>query len=504
MFSMEGESKRTLLLSVRYATAGIGRQAFNFLLFAVWAHYLSPSDFGVLALLVISGTLVLRSVETPVGYALQRFYFRPDYVEKRDVLLFNLLLFVIANALAVLLLYYVVGQTVARWVLKDAELGPTVRLHGWWVAFSITTSLSGVFAVLLERVRIFNTASLLGVIATGVVSIGLLTTTQLGVQAVIIGQAAGLLLQTLVCLPALRGRLRPELNWNVLREPLRFGYAALPSGYSNILIIAGDRYVLQFLKTVYEVGLYSFACNIGNLVTLAIGTPVIGGVWPTIRRMEANPERQRAFVRQTTTFVCAASIALVVFLSVFSAEAIRLLAWKKPEYAAAACVIPLLAFSQALQGLAAFTEAGISLGNRPAYISGIALTSAAANIGLNFLLVPKFGLLGAGWATLGSFVLWNSLHIYFSRRFYRLQFDVRRFAHAALIGAMLIVTAQMIPAELSLLILCPLKAALVLAYPVLLLATGFLMPDERQRLSELARGARRGGIRSMVGARTQS
>ncbi len=33
---MEGESKRTVLLTVRYAAAGIGRQALNFLLFAVW------------------------------------------------------------------------------------------------------------------------------------------------------------------------------------------------------------------------------------------------------------------------------------------------------------------------------------------------------------------------------------------------------------------------------------------------------------------------------------
>jgi O-antigen/teichoic acid export membrane protein len=501
---MEGESKRTLLLTVRYAAAGIGRQALNFLLFAVWAHYLSPSDFGVLALLVISGTLVLRSVETPVGYALQRFYFRPDYVDRRDVLLFNLMLFVIVNALAVLFLYYLAGGLLARWLLRDDDLAATVRLHGWWVAFSITTSLSGVFVLLLERARIFNIASLLGVVATGVVSIALLTFTQLGVNAVIIGQASGLLFQTLLCLPALRGHVRPVLSWAVLREPLRFGYAALPSGYSNILIIAGDRYVLQILRSTYEVGLYSFACNIGNLVTLAIGTPVIGGVWPTIRRMEASPDRQRAFLRQMTTFVCAASVALVVFLSVFSGEAIRLLAWGKPEFAAAAVVVPLLAFSQALQGLAAFTEAGISLGNRPAYISGIAITCAAANIGLNFLLVPRFGLLGAGWATLTSFVLWNALHVYFSRRFYRIAFDVRRFAHAGLTGALLIVVSRAIPAELNLLIACPLKALLVLAYPALLLLTGFFTPDEWQRLGGFMRGARRGGFRSMVGALTQS
>src|SRR5580704_6529604 len=501
---MEGESKRTLLLSVRYAAAGIGRQALNFLLFAVWAHYLSPIDFGVLALLVISGTLVLRSVETPVGYALQRFYFRPDYVDRREVLLFNLILFVIANALAVLFLYYLAGGLVAGWLLKDGRLAATVRLHGLWVALSITTSLSGVFVLLLERARVFNVASLLGVVATGVVSIALLTFTQLGVNAVIIGQSSGLLLQTLLCLPALRGHMRPVLSWAVLREPLQFGYTALPSGYSNILIIAGDRYVLQFLRTTFEVGLYSFACNIGNLVTLAIGTPVIGGVWPTIRRMEASPDRQRAFVRQMTTFVCAANIAMVVFLSVFSDEAIQVLAWKKPEYAAAAVIVPLLAFSQALQGLAAFTEAGISLGNRPAYISGIAIACAAANIALNFLLVPRYGLLGAGWATLTSFVLWNALHVYFSRRFYRIQFDVRRFAHAGFVGALLIVLARMIPADLNPLIACPLKGVLVLAYPALLLATGFLTPDEWDKMSNGMRGARRGGIKSMVGALTQS
>jgi O-antigen/teichoic acid export membrane protein len=498
---MEGESKRTLLLTVRYAAAGIGRQALNFLLFAVWAHYLLPSDFGVLALLVISGTLVLRSVETPVGYALQRFYFRPDYAERRDLLLFNLMLFVGANALAVVLLYYLAGETVARWLLKDAALAATVRLHGLWVAFSITTSLSGVFVLLLERARIFNVASLLGVVVTGVVSIALLTGMRLGVNAVIIGQASGLLFQTLLCVPVLRGHLRPKLSWDVLREPLRFGYTALPSGYSNILIIAGDRYVLNLLRTMSEVGLYSFACNIGNLVTLAIGTPVIGGVWPTIRRMDASPDRQRAFVRQMTTFVCAGSIAMVVFLSVFSDEAIQVL---KPEYAAAAVIVPLLAFSQALQGLAAFTEAGISLGNRPAYISGIAIACAVANIGLNLLLVPRFALLGAGWATLTSFVLWNVLHVHFSRRFYRIQFDVRRFAHAGFVGALLIVLARMIPADLNPLIACPLKGVLVLAYPALLLATGFLTPDEWDKLSNGMRGARRGGIKSMVGALTQS
>jgi hypothetical protein len=89
--------------------------------------------------------------------------------------------------------------------------------------------------------------------------------------------------------------------------------------------------------------------------------------------------------------------------------------------------------------------------------------------------------------------------VYFSRRFYRIKFDVRRFVHAGLTGALLIVVSRGIPADLNLLIACPLKAVLVLAYPALLLLTGFLTPDEWQQLASFVRGARRGGFKSMAG-----
>ncbi len=315
---MDGGPQRTLLLTVRYAAAGIGRQALNVLLIPLYTVYLDPKDFGVLALLTISGTLVLRTVETPVGNALQRFYFRPDYSDRRDVLLFNLMLFAGANVLAILFLYRFVGNALAALLFHDPALAATVRLHGFVVAFSITTSLTGIFVMLLERSRIYTIASILNVVVTGVVSVSLLYFARLGVTAVVLGQAAGLLFQTLLCLPLLVQHAERVLNRDVLREPLRFGYATLVSGYSNILIIAGDRYLLGFLRTVNEVGLYSFGCNIGNMVTLAIGTPVISGVWPTIRRMETRVEEQRAFVRQVTTFVCVAGAALAVVLSIFA------------------------------------------------------------------------------------------------------------------------------------------------------------------------------------------
>jgi O-antigen/teichoic acid export membrane protein len=407
------------------------------------------------------------------------------------VLLFNLALFAGANVLAVLVLYRLAGDGLAALLFHETALAATVRLHGFVVAFSITTSLTSIFVLLLERSRLYTVASILNVVVTGVVSVSLLCFARLGVAAVVLGQAAGLLVQTLLCLPLLARHARRVIDWDALRESLRFGYATLLSGYSNILIIAGDRYMLGFLRTVNEVGLYSFGCNIGNMVTLAIGTPVISGVWPTIRRMEERPDEQRAFVRQVTTFVCAAGVALAVGLSIFAQELIRLLA-SRPEFVAAAAVVPLLAFSQALQGLAAFTEAGITLGNKPAYCSGTALAAAAANLGLGFVLIPRFGILGAGWATLVSFLLWNALNLHYSTKFYRLRFDVPRLLHSLVLGAIVVAAAQLLPRGLSPLLLWPLKAVLGAAYPLLLAATGFVRPEEWRILSALWRPVSQG------------
>jgi O-antigen/teichoic acid export membrane protein len=476
---MDGDRLRSIALTIRYAIAGIGRQALNVLLIPLYTIYLDPTDFGVLALLTISGTIVLRSVETPLGNALQRFYFRPDYKDRRDVLLFNLSLFAAANVLCVLLFYHLAGHAIARLLFGESSLSSAVRLHGFVVAFSITTSLTGVFVMLVERSRLYTVASILNVVVTGAVSVSLLHFARMGVAAAVLGQAAGLLTQTVLCLPAVMRSARATLSLNVLREPLRFGYATLLSGYSNILIIAGDRYLLGFLRTVREVGLYSFGCNVGNIVTLAIGTPVISGVWPTIRRMEENPDAQRGFVRQVTTFVCVAGVGLAVGLSIFAGELIRLLS-SRPEFVAAAIVVPLLTFSQALQGLAAFTEAGITLGNKPTYCSATAAAAALVNLALGCLLIPRFGILGAGWATVASFLVWNGLNLHFSTKFYALRFDLKRLLHSLVLGMAVVGVAQMLPEGIGPFLALPLKAALAVAYPLLLVATGFLRPEERE------------------------
>ena len=82
--------------------------------------------------------------------------------------------------------------------------------------------------------------------------------------------------------------------------------------------------------------------------------------------------------------------------------------------------------------------------------------------------------MGAGWATLASFLIWNGLNLRYSTKFYGLRFDVRRIGQALLVGAVLVATAQLLPGALTPFVRWPLKLLLAAAYPGLLVATGFV------------------------------
>ena len=74
--------------------------------------------------------------------------------------------------------------------------------------------------------------------------------------------------------------------------------------------------------------------------------------------------------------------------------------------AAAVIVTPWIALSAFLSGMIAYYFGfGFTLGKRTELLLLTTAVPAVANIGLNLVLIPRFGLIGAAWATAASFAI---------------------------------------------------------------------------------------------------
>jgi O-antigen/teichoic acid export membrane protein len=113
--------------------------------------------------------------------------------------------------------------------------------------------------------------------------------------------------------------------------------------------------------------------------------------------------------------------------------------------------------------------------------------SALINIGLNFVLISRFGMMGAAWSTAVSFFAMAALSYFVSQKVYSIPYVFRRAITLLALAAVFYLASIMLPIT-SLVLAVLVKLALVLLFPVGLFLVGFFHQDEKSKAKELALG----------------
>lgn len=180
--------------------------------------------------------------------------------------------------------------------------------------------------------------------------------------------------------------------------PMMIGYEL-----SGIVLAVGDRYVIAGMIGDTQLGLYGAAYNLCQYVQAVLITSLGQAIMPIYMRMwdEKGVEETSAFItRSLRTYALLAAPVIAGFASV-GPELLPALASEK--YASAAPIIPWVIAGMVVDGTNSMLGAGLFIHRKTRVIMSIVLTGAALNIGLNLLLVPRIGIMGAAIATLISY-----------------------------------------------------------------------------------------------------
>ncbi len=170
----------------------------------------------------------------------------------------------------------------------------------------------------------------------------------------------------------------------------------------------------------------------------------------------------------------------------------------KPDFYDAAKIVPIIVLSYIVFGMHYHMEIGIMISKKTKYLAYINMGNAALNIGLNFLLIPKYGAFGAAYATLVCFINKVGWTRWISNRLYPLQFEYGRILKIVVSAGFVFLIAWFIPYPASfsqymsdyashatdLRILGAgfilLRSGIVLSYVGILLLIGFWLPEEKE------------------------
>jgi O-antigen/teichoic acid export membrane protein len=468
------ELKRLGRHSAIYGLGGLVSRILATLLLPLYTHYLPPRAYGRVEIVTATTAVAAIALQMGISSAFFRFYFDEKEEAGKLTVIRTSFWFTMGMSTLGLAFGVVFAGPIGHWLGlgHDPNLVRAGAVGLW--AQTNYQQLTALFRV-EERSVQYAIASVCNVLITVAAMVVFVAVFHWGAIGLVVGNFTGTLVTYLALLVYRTEQLGLEFDRGLLRKMQKFGMPLVPSALALWTINWVDREFVVWYKGLPEAGVYSAAVKIASVITFVM--VAFRTAWPAFAySIEDDREARRTYAFVLTYLLTFASW-LALALGALAPWWTRLLT--SPHYVRAEKGVALLAFAGAVY--AGYTVLAIGSGRaRRTQLNWVVTgVGAAVNIGLNFWLIPRWGMVGASISTAAAYVVLFVGMMLYAQRVYPVPYQWRRIVTCVGVGVGLTVAAR--AAHLP---LAP-SFLLVLAYPLALALLGFYLPAERKRLLRL-------------------
>lgn len=201
----------------------------------------------------------------------------------------------------------------------------------------------------------------------------------------------------------------------LLKQSFKYGLKAYLANISSMISYRADLYLVGLLTTVSSAGIYAIALQISErlfIVSQAVSTVLL----PRLSGSNDSPAYQTLLtstIAKWTFF-----ITIIAGVALFYITKWLLVPFFGEAYGASLEPMLVLIIACSFSGYARVVANALAAKNKPEWNLYIGLVAAVTNVILNLFFIPKYGIMGAAYATCISFGLnfllkiWIFLYIY--------------------------------------------------------------------------------------------
>jgi O-antigen/teichoic acid export membrane protein len=473
---------------VIYGTGRALNMFLTALLLPLFTSFMSRSDYGVIGIVVTFITAVDVFITLGFDVAFSRFFFDnkdPHHRSKVVTHVFYVDFIYPAFVLGTLIVFM---PQISRLIMG----APGYTLYfDIGLASEFFINLSDLPYQLLRfehRAWTFAWFTIARVLIQAPLSVVLLAVFHMGPMGYLLANLITVVILNIGALPFYVPRLIRSWDWPLMRAMLDFAVPALFTGMSFYFLKLSDRFFLLHYQGKAQVGLYTVANALAQ--PLYVVGMAFRMAWPQWHYAYLDDEvaHKRMIARSSTYFLALNGLFLVI-IGLYLPLGMHILL--NHRFWSVGPTTFVLTLSVALYNLYFIFWVGCNVAKKNRMVPVITLVASAANVGLNIILIPKYGMWAAAWTTvLGFFIL--AVSIYFvSDHWYPIHYEWRRLITVLAATTLTLGAAWAIGGAVGLSVSMPLRElvlhelmvtpALAL-FPLTLWAARFLSPKESRML----------------------
>jgi len=376
-----------------------------------------PKEFGELDLLqAITGICsILMSLQ--MASSLLRYY--PEG-ENREAMLSTYLLTQLGVGFCFLIFVSFFGLPLAQRFLNFGTY--------WMIlaaAFTVPAGIIYSHALTLVRARreVFfaSTTIFINTSACVLLIFLLVVVLEWGLSGIFMGKAISDILSAAFVIISYRGLYGFTFSWEMLKKFLKFGVPLLPDGILNSIKAHGAKAFLLVFASIADVGLLAVASRIAMIVNLGLSS-FRQAFLPYAMSIAKLPDAPKSYSDVFRIYVFG-TLILLLGVVMFSREIILILAGS--SYLPAQWLIGLISAATIIGGLPYIFNIGLLLAEKTIYYSVGVFISTLVVVSAGWMLISRYGLLGAPLSNLLASIILSLVTLYFSHKFYPIPYNLK-------------------------------------------------------------------------------
>lgn len=469
-----------------YGLGGLLPKAIGFLLLPFYTHYIMPAEYGVMALIDLTGYVVGIILTGQISIGLLRYYYDCPTEEERRKLITTSYFIIITTGSAILGLLQFYSPELSKIIIGDSQYTLLFRLL--FVGL-LAGALQDIFMAYLRAQEksplyvVFQFSNLLCCIVLNIYFIAFLNLSILGI---FLSNAIVNSCFAISCSIWLLKRSGLSISTHYLKELVLFGLPMIPSTLFLYSLHYADRYFLKLYSTMALVGIYSVAYKIGSIVGLLVNTP-FRTMWSAklfqLAQEESGKDIQRRVLTYLLFLICFVALCLCVPIK----EIVFL--FTSAKYHDSYKLVPIIALGYLFLGVNWIFRGGLLIKKKTGLDAMVAGASALFNLLLNAVLIYYFGVWGAAWATMLSYFFYSALMFIVSHRYYPISYEFTRLTKILFATSVVYAVSTLIP-DMDLFYSLFVKALLIACFPLFLYFLGFFDAGEKNKFYQAIKAVR--------------
>ncbi len=476
---MFGHLKRLFKSSIVYGLSETISRGTSFVLMFMYLRIpLTDSEIGIRASLYVASAFLGLFYTLGLDNAFLRYFMDEELKDKKDRILSTAVYFTGLTGLLFFIISVSLGSEIS---LIITESGSHVYITRMLFIILILDSIVMYPSLVLraeDRYVYYSMISFARFILFILLNLILVWYLDRGVKGVFEANLIVVSIVFLLLLPVYRRYFSGRISFPIMKRMFLFGIPTVFTLLAMRIIDFSDRRIILHILGEAKLGQYAYSYTLG-MVGIMVFVNSFRIAWqPFFLSLKTNTEVKSILSRVATyytMFICLIFLAMVLFRNeVF-------MIYAPDRLVSLSNIIPYVAFSYIIYGFYIIMLPGVFFREKTIYLLLATIIAAIVNLGLNFIFIPLFGIIGAAYTTIIAYLIMVVIFYFVSRYIYLVEYEIGRIGLVFLFTALPIGFSFLYQPELIAVKLIY-NCILCMIPPVIYYFSNYMRPEEHEYL----------------------